>query len=109
MTSKRKLLVVGLDCAEPTLVFNKFKEQLPNLRRLIENGAYGRLESCHPPITIPAWMVMVTSTNPGRLGIYGFRHRKGFSYTEGYIANALSVKQPKLWDILGRQGMKVCI
>ena len=106
---KRKLLVVGLDCAAPELVFDKFREQLPNLRGLMEKGAYGRLESCHPPITIPAWMVMVTSANPGRLGIYGFRHRKGASYREGYIANALSVKEEKLWDILGRRGDRVCI
>jgi predicted AlkP superfamily phosphohydrolase/phosphomutase len=109
MAGKRKLLVIGLDCAEPALVFDKFRDQLPNLQRLMGNGAYGRMESCHPPITIPAWMVMSTSTSPGRLGIYGFRHRKGFAYTEGYIANALSVKQTKIWDILAKQGMKVCI
>jgi len=109
MTDRRKLLIIGLDCGEPTLIFDKFKDQLPNIRKLMENGAYGKLESCHPPITIPAWMVMATSCNPGRLGIYGFRHRKGYSYTEGYIANALSVKQPKMWDILGQQGRKVCI
>jgi predicted AlkP superfamily phosphohydrolase/phosphomutase len=109
MTSRRRLLVMGLDCADPELVFNRFKDKLPNIRKLMENGAYGRLESCHPPITIPAWMVMATSTNPGRMGIYGFRHRRGFSYTDGYIANSLSVKQPKIWDILAQTGRRVCL
>ncbi|MGD0424572.1 MAG: alkaline phosphatase family protein [Candidatus Bathyarchaeia archaeon] len=109
MTSKKRMLVIGLDCATPQLVFEKYKDELPNIRKLMEKGAYGKLESCHPPITIPAWMVMCTSTSPGRLGIYGFRHRKGFSYTEGYIANALSVKREKIWDILGKDGRKVCL
>ena len=109
MADKRRLLVMGLDCADPELVFNRFRDQLPNIRKLMENGAYGRLESCHPPITIPAWMVMATSMSPGRLGIYGFRHRKGFSYTDGYIANSLSIKQPKIWDILAQSGKRVCL
>ncbi|HYW01942.1 MAG TPA: alkaline phosphatase family protein [Candidatus Acidoferrum sp.] len=109
MKNRTRILVIGLDCASPELVFEEFRDQLPNLRQLMENGAYARMESCHPPITIPAWMVMCTSTDPGRLGIYGFRHRRGFSYKDGYIANALSVKPEKIWDILGRQGKKVCI
>lgn len=102
-------MVIGLDSAAPELVFEKFRDQLPNIRSLMEKGVYARLESCHPPITIPAWMVMATSKNPGRLGLYGFRHRKGYSYTSGWIANSLSVKEEKIWDILSRAGMKVCV
>ena len=109
MPQNKRMLVIGLDCAAPDLVFSKFRNQLPNLSRLMERGSWGRLESCHPPITIPAWMVMCTSTTPGELGIYGFRHRKGFSYKEGYIANSLSVKRDKIWDILGKHGKRVCI
>jgi predicted AlkP superfamily phosphohydrolase/phosphomutase len=107
--NKRKLLVIGLDCAAPELVFEKFRDQLPNVRKLMEHGAYARMRSCDPPITIPAWMVMMTSKNPGRLGLYGFRHRKGHSYTDGWIANSLSIKEEKLWDILSKNGRRVCI
>jgi len=106
---RRKLLVMGLDCAPPEIVFGRLGEELPNLRRLMDQGVYGRLRSCDPPITIPAWMVMVTSKNPGRLGLYGFRHRRGYSYKDGWIANSLSVKEEKIWDILGRAGMKSCL
>ena len=35
-----KVLVVGLDCAAPHLVFDTWRDQLPNLRRLMENGTY---------------------------------------------------------------------
>ncbi len=105
----RKLLVIGLDSAPPELVFEKFRDELPNIRSLMEEGVYARMRSCHPPITIPAWMVMATSKSPGRLGLYGFRHRKGYAYTDGWIANSQSVKEEKIWDVLAGTGNKVCI
>ena len=61
-----KILVIGLDCASPDLLFGD--ESLVNIRRLMSMGAYGRLESVVPPITIPAWMCMSTSQDPGSLG-----------------------------------------
>ena len=64
-----KLLVIGLDCASPELVFEEFREDLPNLSKMVENGLYGTLKTCMPPITIPAWMVMFTGKKPGELGI----------------------------------------
>ena len=106
---ERRLLVMGLDSAPPELVFEKFRDQLPNIRGLMEDGVYARMRSSDPPITIPAWMVMATSRNPGSLGLYGFRHRKGYSYTDGWIANSLSVKAEKIWDVLARAGMRVCV
>ena len=68
-----KILVLGLDCAAPELLFGF--DDLPNIRGLMEAGAYGRLESVIPPITVPAWMCMATSQDPGSLGVYGFRNR----------------------------------
>jgi predicted AlkP superfamily phosphohydrolase/phosphomutase len=106
---KRKLMIMGLDSAPPELVLEKFRDELPNIRGLMERGVYARMRSSDPPITIPAWMVMVTSRNPGSLGLYGFRHRKGYSYTDGWIANSLSVKAEKIWDVLARAGMRVCV
>ncbi|MGH9921388.1 MAG: alkaline phosphatase family protein, partial [Nitrososphaerales archaeon] len=50
-----------------------------------------------------------TSKSPGKLGIYGFRHRKGASYNEGWIANSQSIREKKLWDYLAQQGKKVCL
>jgi len=105
----KRLLLAGLDCAAPELMFRRFIGRLPNFRRLMEHGVYGRLESCDPPITIPAWMVMATGKDPGRLGLYGFRNRKGYSYRDIWIASSLSVRERKLWDILAVRGMKSCV
>lgn len=99
----KKLLVIGLDCAPPALVFDR-AEELPNLKKLMDGGVYGRLRSCDPPITIPAWMVMATGRDPGRLGLYGFRHRQGYSYNKMWIANSTAIKEKAVWDYLGEQG-----
>ena len=102
-----KVVVIGLDCAEPTLVFDKFAHRLPNLSRLREQGAWGVLRSCDPPITVPAWMSMMSSKDPGTLGYYGFRNRADHSYENMTMATSLVVKEPLLWDHLGRAGKKV--
>ena len=63
-----KVAVIGLDCATPQLVFDRFHEELPNISRLMGQGAYGDLESTHPPITVPAWSAMMSSRDPGERG-----------------------------------------
>jgi len=105
----RKVLIIGLDCAPPDLVFEKWKNDLPVLRGLMEKGVYGPLKSTDPPITIPAWTSMVTSKNPGRLGLYGIRNRLDYSYDKMIFANSLLVKEDTLWDILSRHEKKVAL
>ena len=102
-----KILVLGLDCAAPELLFGF--EDLPNIRRLMEVGAYGRLESVIPPITVPAWMCMTTSQDPGSLGVYGFRNRVDHSYEGLGIATSRSITEPAIWDHLAREGKRSII
>lgn len=104
--SKTKVAIIGLDSVPPELMFQKLLDKLPNMKKMYEKGLHGSLETCHPPITVPAWMVMMTGKNPGKLGIYGFRHRKGFSYKEGYIVNSTTVKEKTIWEILSAEGKK---
>ena len=77
--NKRKVLVIGLDCASPKLIFEDFRNELPNLRMLYENGVYAPMKSIFPPITIPAWMSMCSGLDAGEMGVYGFRTRKDLS------------------------------
>jgi predicted AlkP superfamily phosphohydrolase/phosphomutase len=99
-----KILIVGLDCAAPELLFGD--EKLVNFRRLMESGCYGRLESVIPPITVPAWMCMATSRDPGSLGVYGFRNRADYSYKNLSIVNSKSIVEPAIWDHLAREGKR---
>jgi predicted AlkP superfamily phosphohydrolase/phosphomutase len=102
-----KICVLGLDCAAPEVAFGD--ERLVNLRRLMDRGFYGRLESVYPPITVPAWMCMCTSQDPGSLGVYGFRNRTDHSYEKLGFANSASIRALAIWDHLARQGKKSII
>ncbi len=102
-----KICVLGLDCAAPEVVFGD--ERLVNLRRLMDLGVYGQLESVVPPITVPAWMCMTTSQDPGSLGVYGFRNRVDYSYDKLGFASSASIKALAIWDQLAREGKRSII
>jgi len=104
----RKILIIGLDSAPPEIVIDR-REEFPVFRRLIENGMFGRMRSSDPPITIPAWMIMSTGKDAGRIGIYGFRHRKDYSYDKMWIASSRTVKEKAVWDIIGEHGGQSCL
>jgi predicted AlkP superfamily phosphohydrolase/phosphomutase len=106
---KRRVMILGLDCATPQLVFDRWRDDLPNMRSLMEAGVWGKLRSTDPPITVPAWMSMMTSKDPGRLGFYGLRNRVDYSYDKMSTANSTFVKEPTVWDILSERGKKVIL
>jgi predicted AlkP superfamily phosphohydrolase/phosphomutase len=103
---RRKVMLIGLDCAAPELVFDRWLDDLPNIRQVLQAGVHGRLRSSTPPITVPAWMSMLTGRDPGQLGIYGFHNRADHSYTHMRIASSASIRERPLWDMLGDHGKR---
>jgi predicted AlkP superfamily phosphohydrolase/phosphomutase len=101
---RQRVAIIGLDCAEPSLLFGRFAGQLPTFDRLRQNGLYGRLESVIPAITVPAWSCMMSGQDPGALGIYGFRNRADYSYDGLKTSNSDAVRVPRLWDIASQHG-----
>ncbi|HJU87092.1 MAG TPA: alkaline phosphatase family protein [Gemmatimonadota bacterium] len=97
-----KILVIGLDCAAPEILFGH--EKLSNIRTLMAAGCWGRLESVNPPITVPAWMCMSTGRDPGSLGVYGFRNRRDHSYDGLSIVDSRSIRELAMWDQVAREG-----
>ena len=104
-----KALVIGLDCAAPQLVFERWLGELPTLRSLTERGSFGVLRSCDPPITVPAWSSMTSSRSPGSLGFYGFRNRRDHSYDALAFADSRAVRVPRVWDLLSARGRPVIV
>ena len=102
-----KICILGLDCAAPGIAFED--KRLKNFCRLMESGAWGRLESVIPPITVPAWMCLSTSQDPGSLGVYGFRNRVNHTYSGLGIADSRSIQTPAIWDYLGEKGKRSII
>jgi predicted AlkP superfamily phosphohydrolase/phosphomutase len=104
-----RVFVLGLDCATPQLLFERYRDQLPNFSRLMEQGAWGRLKSSDPPITVPAWTCMFSGRDPGQLGFYGFRNRADHSYDKLMLANSRAVKVKRVWDYASEAGQDVVV
>ncbi len=102
MSHTDRVVIIGLDSTPPELIFGCWLHELPTLKWLTEHGLYGELESTIPSITCPAWASMVTGKDPGRLGIYGFRNRIRYDYSEMAFVDSSWVREDTLWDILSR-------
>jgi len=102
----KRLALIGLDCADPTLL-QELLAELPTLRELVESGSFNQLRSVDPPITIPAWMCMMTGKDPGQLGVYGFRNRLDHSYESLQIVNSTAFSDANpIWDTLSHHGRR---
>jgi predicted AlkP superfamily phosphohydrolase/phosphomutase len=102
---KPKVVVIGLDCLSPRLVFERWREALPTFSALMAESAWGPLRSVDPPITVPAWACMMSGYSAGQLGVYGFRHREIGSYDRRYLAFADRITKPRIWDRLNAAGL----
>ncbi|MEX0785054.1 MAG: alkaline phosphatase family protein [Dehalococcoidia bacterium] len=105
----RRLVVLGLDCAPPELVFDQFAGDLEHLQRFRAESLWGGLQSVVPAITVPAWACSMTSRDPGQLGIYGFRNRSDYSYDGLRIADSTVVREEAVWDIISKAGEQVIL
>jgi predicted AlkP superfamily phosphohydrolase/phosphomutase len=100
-----RVIVIGLDCAPPALLFDRYRDAMPALSGLMAGGTWGPLRSTVPPITVPAWPSMVSGRDPGELGLYGFRKRRRGSY-DLELATSSDVKVKRLWDRVGDAGLR---
>lgn len=104
---KRKLFVLGLDGATWTVLLPLIKKgYMPTLKRMIEKGAWGNLQSTIPPITGPAWTSFATGKNPNKTGVYDFLVRDINSYHLKPICSS-TFKNKSFWDFLSFMGYKV--
>ncbi len=115
----KKVLVIGLDGLEPTIVETMLKAgELPNLARICAQGGYTRLGTTYPAQTPVAWSTFSTGTNPGGHGIFDFLSRDPLSYMPVFGLNRYEQKNafvlPKVvnrrrgvpfWELLSAAGI----
>ena len=95
MVAVRKVIVVGLDGLEPTIVDGMLAAgELPNLARLRDFGGYGRVATTAPAQTPVAWSTFATGTNPGRHGIFDFVGRDPATYRPDLALNRYEAAGP---------------
>jgi predicted AlkP superfamily phosphohydrolase/phosphomutase len=73
MAARRRLLMIGLDAAEPSLVERWIADgTLPHLAALRARGAYGRLGSTASQLVGSPWPSFYTGTPPSAHGFYHY-------------------------------------
>ncbi|MDR4509900.1 MAG: alkaline phosphatase family protein [Candidatus Brocadiaceae bacterium] len=105
-----KVMVIGIDGGTFAVILPLIKQgKLPNLAKLIKNGAWGDLRSSVPPVTPPAWVSFMTGQGPGKHGIYNFTsHTFNFMKEfDGNLVSSKSIKVQTLWHILGDHGKRM--
>jgi predicted AlkP superfamily phosphohydrolase/phosphomutase len=102
-----KVLVIGLDGITFDLLGPWIESgELPNLQRLMAQGASGRLRTTLPPISSSSWSSFVTGVNPGKHGLVDFVYPSADSYKVSMI-NATSRRTRAVWNWLNDADLKV--
>jgi predicted AlkP superfamily phosphohydrolase/phosphomutase len=101
--------MIGLDGATWNLLRPwALAGELPNLRRVLDEGAWGRLRSTLPPLTPTGWTSAATGVNPGKHNIFSFFRPMRASYRRE-ILNSRDCRAPKLWQIVNAYGRRAGI
>ncbi|MEQ1473408.1 MAG: alkaline phosphatase family protein [Candidatus Acidiferrum sp.] len=95
------VVVVGvngmeLDMIRPLLL----KGEMPNLERIVNNGAYGKLRTVSAPNCPRVYSTIFTSTRPEEHGVSGF-------LVGGITANTNMLKEEPLWSVLSKNNITV--
>jgi predicted AlkP superfamily phosphohydrolase/phosphomutase len=101
-----RVVVLGLDGVDPEIAEAMMTAgRLPNLARLRENGAYGRLATTCPAMSPVAWSSFMTGAGPGRHGIFDFLHRDPRTYLPDL--SSAQIRPPTRFLRIGRHRISV--
>ncbi len=104
------ILVIGIDGADWSVLEPLLEAgELPNLARLVAEGASGKLRSLEPRRMSPViWTTIATGRSPEDHGIGGplvGKDQQGRTTYSHYSSNMW--RSPAFWDIFGRHGFDV--
>jgi len=103
----RRLMLLGLDGATWDVLEPLAEEgRISTIKKLIDSGVHGKLESTFPPKTGPAWISMATGKNPGKTGVYDFLKRREDDFSYRVINSRDFRDNSPYWDILNHHGFK---
>ncbi|HBE26126.1 MAG TPA: hypothetical protein DDW33_10605 [Ktedonobacter sp.] len=86
--------------------------ELPNFRKVAQEGCEAILESKYPPLTPPAWTSLSTGLKPARHGVFDFwayddQHEKGKARKAHVLTRRRGGKA--IWNILSEYGKQVLV
>ena len=102
----RKVLLIGWDAADWKIIQPLADAgRIPNLQRLVENGASGHIATLHPPLSPMLWTSIATGKRPFQHGILGFSEPTPDARDVQPVSN-LSRKSKALWNILNQNAIR---
>lgn len=102
----RKVLLIGWDAAEWKIIRPLMDAgKMPNLRRLVENGASGDIATLHPALSPMLWTSICTGKRPFRHGIHGFTEPAPDGSGIRPVTN-LSRTAKAVWNILNQNALR---
>ncbi len=105
---REKIVVIGFDGATFSVIKPLVERgELLTFEKVMKNGVYGNLKSTIPPVSAPAWTSFMTGKNPGKHGIFDFRHWNVKKYDESELVDSTKIDGLKIWNILNSFGKKV--
>ena len=109
MTRPNKVLFIGLDAAEQSLVLDWSREGLlPTFRSLLERGAWG-LTRNPPGLYVGAvWPSFATALSPTRHMRYCYEQLRPRTYDDHRMGPS-QVQGKPFWETLSRQGKRVAV
>lgn len=112
MSKAKKIIFLGIDAALPDLV-KKFVSEgnMPNMKRLMDQGYFSRIETVFPPLTAAGWAAIVTGAGAGTAGIPSLMVKfPGEQLDEWHNSfdRELNLAQT-LWDVGEESGKKIAL
>jgi len=102
----RKVLLVGWDAADWKVIQPLIDAgKMPNVQRLVKNGARGQIATLHPPLSPMLWTSIATGKRPFQHGILGFSEPTPDGRGVQPVTN-LSRKSKALWNILNQNHLR---
>jgi predicted AlkP superfamily phosphohydrolase/phosphomutase len=96
-----RMVIIGLDGMPYGLIRDLAeKDVMPNTRAIIENGVFSQMQSSIPGISSVAWTSIITGTNPGQHGIFGFTDVPDGTYRLSF-PNFSDLKTQPFWNQQG--------
>lgn len=102
-----KVFIFGIDGAPPELIFDKWLDDLPTIKKLMKNGAYAKLNSTIPPSTIIAWNSMLSGKDPSEIGVFSYTYLD--KYGKPKLVNSRHIKCKLIWDLLSQNKRTIAL
>jgi Flp pilus assembly protein TadD len=106
---KSPVIFIGLDGGDWQLLDDYIADgTMPNLARLVREGASGELETEHPPLSPIVWSTMMTGVSPIEHQVLDFTHFNPVTGVKEPITST-ERKAPAIWNMETMAGRRVAV